>query len=267
MTNLVKPIDHIYESKAKIRISQSGLRLIAMISMLIDHIGIMLIKNGILYGYDTSTYEAAIATPNGKVWYVIYVICRMLGRIAFPIFCFLMVEAVLRSKNIFKYLLRLAGLALISEIPFNLMSSAKIFFPEYQNTVITLLAAALMLYGIIKAERIFILQIIIAAAAFGVTYFLKTDYSLEGIILALGIYYFRLDKKYRTWFITIFMFIMSLGSKDTLSCFGFGALAGPIIHFYNGKLGYEWGSRSFYYLFYPVHLLILFIIIYLTYMR
>lgn len=267
MVNIVKPIDHIYEAKAKIRISQSGLRLIAMISMLIDHIGFIIIKNGILYGYDDAIYEMAIATNEGKIWHFIYIICRLIGRIAFPIFCFLVVEAVLRSKNLFKYVVRLAILAVLSEIPFNLAISSRLLYTDKQNTVFTLLFAALMLIGIVKFYKWPVLQVLSIIASVAASWFLKVDYNIEGLILVLGIYFFRLDKNFRTWYIAIVSFIFTFGNGEGLLYFGAGALAAPIIHFYTGKLGYEWCDRRFYYLFYPLHLLLLFGIVYIAYIR
>lgn len=261
-------LDHIYNKKAKHQITSSVLRLIAMISMLIDHVGLIIIKNGILYGYDELTFETAITTDVGNKWYILYVVCRMIGRISFPIFCFLLVEAVLRTKNIVLYLVRLFLLALVSEIPFNLMCSACVLNSDKQSVIITLFLSAITILILENTREFSISQLIVIVVSCVAAYFSRCDYGVLGIILCVMIYYLRMERKYRAIFITVFMFAVTFKFYgDGLQLYGAGALAGPIIYFYNGKLGYEWTPRTFNYLFYPIHIALLFLIVYLNYPR
>ena len=78
-------------------ISQEGLKILACLTMLLDHIGAVFVR-----GYTL----------------------RIIGRIAFPIYCFLLVEGVLHTKNPRRYGLRLGIGLLLSEIPFDLLFSA-----------------------------------------------------------------------------------------------------------------------------------------------
>mgnify|MGYP002239450043 CR=1 FL=1 len=89
-------------------LSGSTLKLIAIILMLIDHTGLM-----ILYNYPATT---ATLFSFGGVDYSWYRIFRDIGRAAFPIFCFLLVEGFLHTHNRKKYGLNLFLFACISEI-------------------------------------------------------------------------------------------------------------------------------------------------------
>ena len=89
------------------KIDSLGLKLIAVIAMMLDHMCYTVIP--------------------GNMW------MTWVGRIAFPIFAFLIVEGYFHTKNVKKYALRLLIFALISEVPFNLMVSGSVFFPFHQN--------------------------------------------------------------------------------------------------------------------------------------
>mgnify|MGYP002857740359 CR=1 FL=1 len=67
-----------------------------------------------------------------------YLIMRTIGRLAFPLFCFSLVESFWFTKDRKKHLLRLAMITLLSEIPFNLMERGHFFAPDYQNVCFTL---------------------------------------------------------------------------------------------------------------------------------
>ena len=89
-------------------LSQEGLKLIACISMLIDHFGVSIVRQ--------------LNTP----WMIdLYYVCRIIGRFAFPIYCFLLVEGYAHTRDIAAYGRRLMLLALLSEIPFDMLIFAK----------------------------------------------------------------------------------------------------------------------------------------------
>lgn len=115
------------ELSSKRGVSGSTLKIMAVISMLIDHIGGVLILMGIYYKLIPHPENIGIGCiPNLNT---IYLIMRAIGRIAFPIFCFLLVEGYVHTSNKKKYALRLFIFALISEIPFNLAFGNKVFIP------------------------------------------------------------------------------------------------------------------------------------------
>ena len=93
--------------------SAFALKIIAMVTMFIDHLFASCIDP---YGVDVWNISRHIVPGTGTT---LYWIGRMIGRIAFPIFCFQIVEGVRYTKNWKRYMARLALLALISEIPFD----------------------------------------------------------------------------------------------------------------------------------------------------
>lgn len=256
-------IDYMYEKFGLIRLSSNQLKVIAMITMLIDHIGFMIIGNGKLYGYSQTLHSYVLILDSAKNWLVIYRILRVIGRISFPIYTFCVVEGFLRTHNLFKYILRLLILAIMSEIPFNLMCFNKFFSIEGQN-VIWLYVLGLISLSIIKvsnkSKKItgFVTVLIVAIATF-LAYYLKIDYGHYGMILLFFIYFTRNDKLYRDMSIALISFFLSFNND-----FGSGALSTLFIHYYDGTKG-RFDLKWLFYLFYPVHMLILFFVVWLTY--
>lgn len=110
---------------------------IAVVTMLIDHIGAvimtrLLIRNGLYEAMVNQEAYTAWMGQNGGM-YGICMAMRIIGRLAFPIYCFLLVEGFQKTHNVKKYLGRMFLFALISEIPFDLAFSGKAWYPAYQN--------------------------------------------------------------------------------------------------------------------------------------
>ena len=132
-------------------ISGSTIKIIAVAAMLIDHIAAaVLMRQIVANGYMDVAASGNMADmmqwlmDNGALFYI-YEAMRMIGRLGFPIFCFLLVEGFQRTRNVKKYALRLAAFALISEIPFDLAFKGEIFYMGYQNVYFTLLFGLLAL--------------------------------------------------------------------------------------------------------------------------
>ena len=252
----------LHNLRRSIGFSHNFLSAVAMISMLIDHMALVLIKNGKLYGYDAVLYNNAIALDDAKGWIMLYTIMRMIGRLSFPIFAFLIVEGFRKSNNLFKYILRLLILAIVSEIPYDLMVFNEIFTVrcfEIQNVVFTYVIGLLMLI-IIKYVNSFsvILSVFPALIAGLLTYFFKTDYAIEGILLMYVFYMLRNDINLMCLVAAIIAFVMSIENY-----YGTAILSIAFIYLYDGTKG-DLDFRRFRYLFYPLHMLILYGIVYFS---
>ena len=112
---------YLQRVKRDIGFSHNFLIVVAMFSMLLDHAALTLIRNGKLYGFDVDLYNNAVMLDDAKFWIILYNVMRIIGRLAFPIFAFLLVEGFRKTSNLFKYFLRLLLLAVVSEIPYDLM--------------------------------------------------------------------------------------------------------------------------------------------------
>lgn len=211
----------------KISLSGSSLKILALLIMLIDHMG-------------------AILFPQ-------YFFLRIIGRLAFPIFCFLLVEGFIHTKNVKKYALRLGIFALISEIPFDLALFNRPFDFSHQNIFFTLFIGLLVLIGIHKFKQrpwigycIFIIGIIIAELS-------KVDYGSFGVIIILLFYIYHQHHNLIILTLGLFIFSLLLTPVEV-----FATLAIIPITLYNGKRGIS--LKYVFYAFYPVHLLILYLI-------
>lgn len=223
----------------------SILKLIAIITMLIDHLALILLSN------ESFATEAILTIGSKQI--SIYFILRKVGRLAFPIFCFLITQGFLHTKNLKKYLLNLLVFAFVSEIPFNLMISGKLFYLGKQNIYFTLLLGVIALWTIDNISNSFkkflILALIIAAAII-----LKVDYGQTGVMLIILIYILR-DMPA----------VQAILALPFLSG-GYAALCSFVpINMYNGKRGFIKGKalKYLFYAFYPLHIIILLLIKYI----
>ena len=184
---------------------------------------------------------------------LLYQVMRGIGRTAFPIFCFVLVEGLYHTHDVKRYLLRLFAFALVSEIPFDLALSDRILEFGAQNVFFTLflgLLATALIKCVMEKQGWDMplklsLSVLIGIAAIWAAYFLKTDYSGMGILLILIFYVFRSDRV-RACIVGYISMMWECLCFPAFIC----------IYFYNGKKGN--GNKWFFYLFYPVHLLLLY---------
>ena len=215
------------------------LKYIAFLSMLIDHV-----NNGIV---------TPLLDGKGPLLYISNIF-SILGRIAFPIFIFFVVEGFFRTKSRQKYLINLILFGIITEVPFDMFTSKVFYNPNWNNMMFTLALCLVTVWiideikGRIKDKYLWYGISIVIVMAFGLlSMLLSLDYDYHAIILAYVFYIFydRPALGAAVGYISII--------KELYSFLGFAMTIT-----YNGKRGkqYKW----FNYFFYPVHLLILGII-------
>lgn len=232
------------------KLNGNVLKMIAVVTMLFDHIGAAVIENGILGGPEYADLANLLATEQGLRWYMIDLVLRVIGRIAFPIFCFLLVEGFLHTGDVKKYASRLFIFALVSEVPFDLAFSEQWIAFGYQNVYFTLFIGLMVLIGIRHFAVSPGKQLIVTAAGCAAASFLKTDYSFIGVLLIVVLYLFHNNRRK----CVLYGALLSFG--ESIGLFGAAALAFIPIHFYNGQRG-KLNLKYFFYWFYPVHIIVL----------
>ncbi|MCR5330939.1 MAG: conjugal transfer protein TraX [Lachnospiraceae bacterium] len=115
-------------SSKRFSVSASTLKTIALVTMFIDHLGAVFISE-LERGYLSAGGMEGFITPY----------LRMIGRIAFILYAFLLVEGFVNTSDRGKYMKRLLAGAVISEIPFDLATAGMSFYPWDQNIFFTLL--------------------------------------------------------------------------------------------------------------------------------
>jgi len=132
--------------------SGTALKTIACITMLVDHIGASCIEAGILTpGLDAGTLSQD--TLSAYPLYRLDMVLRFTGRLAFPLFCFLLVEGFVHTHNVKGYLGRLVLFGLLSEVPFDLAFFRTPFYPGAQNVYWTLALGVLAMAGLKRFEK------------------------------------------------------------------------------------------------------------------
>ena len=209
-------------------LSSAVLKNIAVVTMLIDHIGAvivirLLIQKG-LYGamVDQEAYIAWVGQNRGMLLF-----------------------------------------ALISEIPFDLAFSGRLWNMQYQNVFFTLFIGLMVIAGLRLVDQRLAgpetwrklagvgLYAVIIVAGSALALALKTDYSFKGILAITVLYLFRSHRKAQIW-AGVIIFLLMDGMEMI------AALSFLLIWFYNGARGRQ--NKYFFYFFYPAHLLVLWLI-------
>lgn len=237
------------EQKRRLEVTSFALHILAMVLMLCDHLW-------------------ATVVP-GNDW------LTCVGRIAFPIFAFLIVEGYFHTKDRKAYVKRLLIFALISEIPFNLMTGG-FFNPTHQNVLWTFLIGIGLIRLIEKGKEkrtVRMWLLVGAGVLLGCVVALlgMVDYMHFGVLTVLVFYLFR----GRRWWCflgqLVCLAVINLelmgglvypfelfGREWLLPQQGFALLALIPIWLYRGKQGpYNKTLKYIYYAFYPAHMLIL----------
>lgn len=236
-------------------LSSAALHIIAMTLMLIDHLWATLLP--------------------AQEW------LTCLGRVAFPIFAFMAVEGYFHTRNFKKYALRMLLFAVASEIPFDLMYGGTWFYPVHQNVIWTLLLGLLgirLMEAVRKKQKLWLyilVCVLTVIAGLAVGTLGMVDYYGAGILTVFVFYFFRgrkwwcfLGQLAALYYINVqilggLMYPITLFGMELEICQqGLALFALLPIWLYRGRQGYH--SKPFQYVcyaFYPVHMLILYLIL------
>ena len=187
-------------AKAPVRCGLSGtaLKYIACITMLIDHIGASCIEAGILLPALAAGAASCSGIPVSTLLAADRVL-RYIGRLAFPIFCFLAVEGFLHTHDVKRYMQRLLLFGLLSEVPFDLAFFRTPFAPQHQNVYWTLALGVLAMAGLKRFEKENGLPgwqgLVWAGGCAALALVANTDYHAIGVLIICTLYLTRADRK------------------------------------------------------------------------
>ncbi len=220
-------------------LSGSMLKLIAVLAMVLDHSALILASVFPEMGVPFFTLLGRSIS--------VYYIMRKIGRLAFPIFCYLIAEGYCHTRKPLVYMLRLALFAVLSEIPFNLMISGSLFYDGKQNVYVTLLMGVVLLFVFDKVKNN-LLKLICMGIVIVLAKLLKADYGLIGVLLIFLLYALRKHPVAQALLAYPFL------SGGIAAWCSFGVIAA-----YNGKRGFASSGfwKYVFYIFYPAHIMIL----------
>lgn len=244
-------------------ITGSTLKMVAIITMFLDHVAAIVIQR-----YVAAAPFSGMSTEMGALWDRVYFGLRVIGRLGFPIFCFLLLEGYDHTRSRSKYALRLGVFALISEIPFDLAFQDKVLETTYQNVFFTLLFGLLSVWAVDvfcrwmdekgRSQAWMLLRWggagVIALTGMLVADWFHTDYGFWGVAAILGMFLGRRVFLSRTNGMGMalgcgILIYHNLVELSALLCI-------PLAVWYNGKRG--WNVKYVFYAFYPVHILLLY---------
>ena len=220
-------------------LSNFDLKLIAIITMTIDHIGV-------IFGMP------------------FYNFLRAVGRLSFPIFAFLLTEGYVHTKSFSKYFLRLLVLALFSEVIYDYVFYGSFVYRGANNIFFTLALGLLTLFLLDKSKsliKIYFKDKVDLFIILPITYlliivimglmgeFFNFSYGMLGILVISFFYLFK--DNFPLVVISVSLSTLILG--EGVQYFLLFSLI--LIYFYNKKLGKK--CKLFFYLYYPLHILVL----------
>lgn len=222
----------------KFGLTNNALKIVAMLTMLVDHIGVYLY-------------------PNCEI-------LRIIGRLAFPIFAYMIAEGCRYTKNRGEYLGMIAALGVVCQIVFFVAMGSL-----YQGILITFSMSILCIYAIDHFAKkrnatSCILMIFVIFEVFFLAAVLPgletlgdydVDYGLVGILLPIVVYYMP-GKIYKL--AAVAGLLLSMGLQDG-GIYWYALLSLPLLALYNGERG-KYKLKYLFYIFYPLHLVVLFFV-------
>ena len=239
----------------KLSLNRNEIKYLAMVAMLIDHIAMFFFSSGLP---DAALFRIAI-----------YSLMRIIGRLTAPIMLFFLVEGFVHTSSRKKYGIRLLVFGLISQIPYALSHYNSLWKLDF-NVIITLFVTFLMLIAAESINNRLVNRLVVFALIM-VTF--CCDWGVIGPFMAWLFYQNRDDRKAQIKYFSIICAIQVISAAVFLEMNGnhwYGELwqvgmflVIPVLLCYNG----ESGSKSpinkwIFYIFYPLHLMVFWIMKY-----
>lgn len=235
----------------------ASIRKWAMIFLAIGIIGQGVIQNGLL-NLNILTGDQLVnamdSDPTVMILVTVALVCKIIETCAAPLFAFLLVEGFRCTASFEKYLVRIGGLAIVSEIPYNLAYSGKLLDLGSRNPVFGLFIALVMLFFFNRfAEKGFknsAIKLLIFVAAFLWCQMLGIDQGICLVTLVGILWYTRSKGDMRALYAFLGAMFCTIFSVYYMGC----CLSCIMLHRYNGERGEQ--NEKLNYAFYPAMLLI-----------
>ena len=226
-------------------LSSSMLKLIAIAAMLSGHITKFYFNH---FTWVKATWPTStLFTIAGKA-ISFHQLLLMFGKFAFPLFAFMLIIGFEKTHDRKKYGIRLFILALISEIPFDLMIYRTVYYPEHNNVIITLFLGFLALCSLEYFKKNRIISFLVVLGLFFASRYLNADFRTGGFLFILLLYGLRKEK-----------ILQCIIPPVLLPMKAMVFLSLVLTAFYNGKRGFKTPFlKYFFYAFYPLHMLIIY---------
>ncbi|MCF0133385.1 MAG: TraX protein [Blautia sp.] len=220
-------------------LSGSALKLIAILTMLIDHTGVIILSK-------IPAGSEPLFTLFGKD-YTLYMLSRNIGRIAFPIFCFLLLEGIKYTRSRIKYALNLLLFAFVSEIPWDIWHFNGFSFDK-QNVFFTLFLGMCAICAIEYFQDNQGFQLLAMLLFLFLAKKCNADYGWKGYVFILIMYFLKERRVAQAFLGSCWL------AYEWRACFAFIP-----INMYNGKRGFIRGKpgKYLFYAFYPLHICVL----------
>lgn len=218
------------------------LQIIAVLAMVFDHFACIFLQpyNSVFpFGEEMNT--------------VIYEGFRVVGRVSFPIFCFLLVQGFQMTQSLKKYMLRLFLFAILSEIPYDLAFSGVVVNWREQNVLFTLFIGLIVLERLKQFETNWTAKGIFVLAGCMLAFIFQTDYSYFGVLLIAVMYILRDNRLQQMFWVALLIF--SQGGMEIYAVFAL-----LLCYFYQQDKKERRLPRYFLYAFYPLHLFVFWIL-------
>lgn len=244
------------------RLNGNQIKIIAVISMFVDHFAKTLLI--VLFNlYAAPRLSSGVMSSESYKQIISYISTYLVGfgRIAFPLYCFLIAEGFHYTKNRLRYLLSMLVFALLSEVPFDLLFNTGAFDFSKQNVFFTLFLGVCALWIAdnkkikIKPLDAAVKAVLVGAVAVLANY-MHTDYGMKGVVYITILYIFR---QMRILQVLMFLTVYAFFARGIPSVFIF--ISTLIMLLYNGQRGTLRVNKYVFYAFYPVHMLALYFII------
>jgi len=219
------------------RLSGNQLKLIALVAMTCDHVG--------------------------KELFPDWIILQIIGRLAFPIFAYMIAEGCLYTKNRRKHLLSIAGLAVVCQITYWIVEGSL-----FQCILVTFSLSICMIYALDHARKQMtvqsrVLAFVVCAVVYFVTDLLPVilsgtdyavDYGIWGVLLPVVVYFAPKERKLPLTAALLVVLCVAAGGIQWYSLTSLILLA-----CYNGQRG-KARIKHLFFVYYPVHLVVIYLL-------